>query len=56
MGKIKKEETRYQEPPKIYAFKSQLDKEIMLNRNFARVNFEIDQLIKTVLGASKKSE
>lgn len=56
MGKIKKEESRYQELPKIYAFKSQRDKEIMLNRNFARVNSEIDQLIETVLGASKKSE
>lgn len=56
MGKIKKEEARYQELPKIYAFKSQSDKEIILNRNFARVNSEIDQPIETILGASKKSE
>lgn len=55
MGKIKKEEARYQELPKIYAFKSARDKEIMLNRNFARVSSEIDQLIETVLGASKQS-
>ncbi len=56
MGKIKKEKARYQELPKIYAFKSARDKEIMLNRNFARVNSEIDQLIETVLGASRKSD
>jgi hypothetical protein len=52
MGKIRREESRYVELPKIYAFKSQRDKEIMLNRNFARVNREIDEMIKSLLNSA----
>ena len=51
MGKIRREESRYVELPKIYAFKSQRDKGIMLNRNFARVNREIDEMIKSLLNS-----
>ena len=56
MGKIKREETHYQDLPKIYAFKSQRDKEIMLNRNFCRINAEIDQLVKDLYGDGKKCQ
>ncbi len=52
MGKIRREESHYVELPKIYAFKSQRDKEIMLNRNFARVNREIDEMIKSLLNSA----
>ena len=51
MDKIRREESRYVDLPKIYAFKSQRDKEIMLNRNFARVNREIDEMIKSLLNS-----
>ena len=37
--------------PKIYAFKDDRQKEIMLNRNFARVNREIDEMIKSLLNS-----
>lgn len=51
MCKIRREESRYVDLPKIYAFKSQRDKEIMLNRNFARINREIDEMIKSLLNS-----
>ena len=51
MGKIKKEEAAYVDLPKIYAFKDDRQKEIMLNRNFARVNREIDEMIKSLLNS-----
>jgi len=51
MGKIKKEEAAYVDLPKIYAFKDARQKEIMLNRNFARVNREIDEMIKSLLNS-----
>lgn len=50
MAKIKKEESLYRDLPKIYAFKNQRDKEIMLNRNFQRVNDEVDRMIADILG------
>jgi hypothetical protein len=50
MDKIKKEESLYQELPKIYKFSSAREKEIMLNRNFKRVNDEIDILIAELSG------
>lgn len=50
MDKIKKEESFYQELPKIYKFTSVREKEIMLNRNFKRVNDEIDTLIAELSG------
>ena len=54
MGKIRREESRYVELPKIYAFKSQRDKEIMLNRNFKKVNDEIESMITDLLGKSEE--
>ena len=56
MEKIKQEESFYVELPKKYAFASEKEKEIMLNRNFKRVNDEIDQMIQELLGKSQKSE
>lgn len=50
MAKIKKEESLYRDLPKIYAFKNQRDKEIMLNRNFARVNDEVESMVQMLLG------
>ena len=46
MAEIKKEEAQYVDLPKIYSFK-----EVMLNRNFARVNREIDEMIKSLLNS-----
>ena len=50
--KIKQEESFYVELPKKYAFASEKEKEIMLNRNFKRVNEEIDRMIAELLGKS----
>ena len=51
MAEIKKEEAKYIDLPKIYAFKDARQKEVMLNRNFARVNREIDEMIKSLLNS-----
>ena len=51
MSEIKKEEAQYVDLPKIYAFKDARQKEVMLNRNFARVNREIDEMIKSLLNS-----
>lgn len=45
MPAIKKEESRYVEIPKIYAFKNEREREIILNRNFKRINKEVDDMI-----------
>ena len=50
MKKIKDEENHYVELPKIYEFKNDREKEIMLNRNFKRINQEVDAMIKEILG------
>ena len=50
MARIKKEESRYVELPKIYSFQDQREKEIMLNRNFKRVNQEVEDMVKELLG------
>ena len=36
--------------PKIYTFASEREKEIMLNRNFMRVNEEIERMVNELLG------
>ena len=36
--------------PKIYAFSSEREKEVMLNRNFKRVNDEVKAMINELLG------
>ena len=48
MAAIKKEESMYVDLPKIYDFKDDRSKEIILNRNFKRVNTEVENLIKEV--------
>lgn len=50
MKKIKDEEDHYVPLPKIYEFKNDREKEIMLNRNFKRVNEEVDKMVKELLG------
>lgn len=50
MKKIKEEEDHYVPLPKIYEFKNDREKEIMLNRNFKRVNEEVDKMVKELLG------
>lgn len=49
MKKIKDEEDHYVPLPKIYEFKNDHEKEIMLNRNFKRVNEEVDKMVKELL-------
>lgn len=50
MAQIKTEEGCYTELPKIYQFASQKEKEIMLQRNFHRINDEMDAMIAELLG------
>ncbi|WP_168185299.1 hypothetical protein [Duncaniella dubosii] len=50
MARIKEEESNYVELPKIYSFDSEREKEIMLNRNFKRVNQEVADMVKELLG------
>ncbi len=50
MKKIKDEEDHYVPLPKIYEFKNDREKEIMLNRNFKRVNDEVEKMVKELLG------
>lgn len=52
MKKIKKEEDHYVTLPKIYEFKNDREKEIMLNRNFKRVNQEVEDMVNELLGMS----
>ncbi len=50
MKKIKDEESHYVDLPKIYEFRDDREKEIMLNRNFKRVNQEVEAMVKELLG------
>ena len=50
MKKIKEEESHYVDFPKIYEFRDDREKEIMLNRNFKRVNQEVEEMVKELLG------
>ena len=50
MKKFKNEEDHYVPLPKIYEFKNDREKEIMLNRNFKRVNDEVEKMVKELLG------
>lgn len=50
MERIKKEESRYVDLPKICIFADGVQKEIELNRNFKRINDEITRLIQELLG------
>ena len=55
MEKIKKEEKYYQDLPKMYNFASDKEKEIMLNRNFKRINDEVDAMISELLGITPQT-
>ena len=50
MKRIKDEEEHYVPLPKIYEFKDDKEKEILLNRNFKRVNQEVENMVKELLG------
>ena len=50
MDEIKKEESLYVDIPKLYNFGTQREKEVILNRNFKRVNNEVAQLVTEILG------
>ena len=52
MKKIKNEEKHYVALPKIYEFRNDKEKEILLNRNFKRVNQEVEDMVKELLGIS----
>ena len=52
MAKIAKEESHYQMLPKIYEFANAREKEILLNRNFTRINQEVASMIKMLYGSS----
>ncbi|MGI6219885.1 MAG: type IV secretory system conjugative DNA transfer family protein [Bacteroidaceae bacterium] len=52
MKRIKDEEEHYVPLPKIYEFKNDREKEILLNRNFKRVNQEVENMVKELLGIS----
>ena len=52
MQKIKEEEEHYVPLPKIYEFKNDREKEVLLNRNFKRVNQEVENMVKELLGMS----
>lgn len=49
MKAIAREEKAYVELPKLYTFESPKVKEIVLNRNFSRINDEIDTMIQEIL-------
>lgn len=50
MERIKKEESCYVNLPKICIFANETQREIELNRNFKRINEEINNLIRSLLG------
>ena len=56
MEQIKQEESLYADFPKIYQFASDREKEIMLGRNFKRVNDEVDEMIAELLGKDRKKK
>ena len=50
MSKIKKEEEHYRDLPKFYKFASDKEKEIVLSKNFDRINNEIEYMLNQLLG------
>lgn len=50
MDKISREEKMYVDVPKYYTFKDDREKEVILNRNFSRINAEVDCIICELLG------
>ena len=56
MDRIKQEEGFYLDLPKIYSFRDDREKEILLNRNFKRINREIENLIGELLGKQQGND
>ncbi len=56
MERLKSEEEKYVDLPKIYSFDDEREKEIMLNRNFKRVNQEVDDMVNELLGLIRKDK
>ena len=56
MSRIKLEESKYVDLPKIYRFKSPREKEIALNRNFKRVNKDVARLLEEVFPGGFKDK
>lgn len=56
MDRIRREEDRFVDVPKFYTFDSDRDKEVTLNRNFARVNAEVDSMICEILGVAPSED
>ena len=50
MDKIRNEEKHYKDLPKFYRFRNDREREVILNRNFERVNAEVDCIICEILG------
>jgi len=50
MGDIKNEEQHYRDLPKFYKFASDKEKEIVLSKNFDRINNEIEYMLNQLLG------
>ena len=50
MGEIKNEEQHYRDLPKFYKFASDKEKEIVLSKNFDRINNEIEYMLNQLLG------
>lgn len=50
MKRIEEERRHYTPLPKKYCFENEHEKEVMLSRNFRRINEEIDFLTKELLG------
>lgn len=55
MARLKEENDKYQDLPKIYSFDNEREKEIMLNRNFKRVNQEVDDMVSELLGLIRQN-
>ncbi len=54
MHAIAKEENAYVELPKLYNFESPKVKEVVLNRNFSRINSEVEMMIQEILAPDYK--
>ena len=56
MDKIKKEEEHYRDLPKFYKFASEKEKDIVLSKNFDRINNEIEYMLDQLLGPKPKDK
>lgn len=56
MDKIKKEEEHYQNLPEIYKFANDKHERIMKDRNFRRINDEVERFVTELLGKATKND